>query len=265
VASTPGIVITPADVVATQRGLSEVGVDQPQLLAVEVQLSQQRPRGGLFVARQVLPGEPGPALVAEQVRCRAARDQVPVQDRVHLVLQPGALPHQVRPAQHLPAQRVRGRVRQPHRRQVVRGQQPRQNLRVDLVGLHLRLGDRPGLGRIRHHHPAGPTRQQRRDRPRVPGRLQRHLIARAEAVGEPAHLLRRGREPARLHHHAGLPHRHLRELPMHIQPDTPPPRRTIHHRSPPTTSTAIGSGWAKRHLRIRAHSATGQVAGAATY
>jgi len=27
----------------------------------------------------------------------------------------------------------------------------------------------------------------------------------------------------------------------------------------------IGSGWAKRQLRIRARSATGQVAGAATY
>ena len=32
-----------------------------------------------------------------------------------------------------------------------------------------------------------------------------------------------------------------------------------------TITTMIGSGWAKRHLRIRAHSATGQVAGAATY
>jgi transposase-like protein len=30
-------------------------------------------------------------------------------------------------------------------------------------------------------------------------------------------------------------------------------------------TTAIGSGWAKRHQRIRAHSATGQVAGAAIY
>ena len=34
---------------------------------------------------------------------------------------------------------------------------------------------------------------------------------------------------------------------------------------PLTITTMIGSGWAKRHLRIRAHSATGQVAGAATY
>jgi hypothetical protein len=32
-----------------------------------------------------------------------------------------------------------------------------------------------------------------------------------------------------------------------------------------TITTMIGSGWAKRHLRIRAHGATGQVAGAATY
>jgi len=30
-------------------------------------------------------------------------------------------------------------------------------------------------------------------------------------------------------------------------------------------SSENGSGWAKRHLRIRARSATGQVAGAATY
>src|SRR5215207_4077999 len=36
---------------------------------------------------------------------------------------------------------------------------------------------------------------------------------------------------------------------------------------PPSTNGyyPIGSGWAKRHLRIRARSATGQVAGAATY
>jgi hypothetical protein len=32
-----------------------------------------------------------------------------------------------------------------------------------------------------------------------------------------------------------------------------------------TITTTIGRRWAKRHLRIRAHGATGQVAGAATY
>jgi hypothetical protein len=44
---------------------------------------------------------------------------------VHLVLQPGALPDDVRPAQHLPPQRAGLRVGPPHRRQVVGGQQLR--------------------------------------------------------------------------------------------------------------------------------------------
>jgi hypothetical protein len=47
-------------------------------------------------------------------------------------------------AQHLATQRAGRRVGQPHRRQKVRGQQPSQNLGVDLVGLDLRLGDHPG-------------------------------------------------------------------------------------------------------------------------
>jgi hypothetical protein len=41
---------------------------------------------------------------------------------VYLVLQLGALPHDVRPAQYLPPQRAGGRIRQPHGRQAVRGQ-----------------------------------------------------------------------------------------------------------------------------------------------
>jgi hypothetical protein len=138
------------------------------------------------------------------------------------VLQPGALADDVRPAQHLPAQRADGRIRLPHRRQVVRGQQLRQDRRVHLVGLHFGLGDRPGLARVGHHHPASPAGQHRDDRPRVPGRLQRHLIGRAQARGELPHPLRRGRERPGLHHLPGLADRHLREVAVHIQPDTPP-------------------------------------------
>jgi hypothetical protein len=47
----------------------------------------------------------------------------------------------------------------------------------------LRLGDRSRLDRIGHHHPTGVAGQQRRDRARVPGRLQRHLIQRSEVRG----------------------------------------------------------------------------------
>jgi hypothetical protein len=68
--------------------MPEVGVDQPQLLTVEVQLPQQRRCRDQLVGRELLGREPGSAFVAEQVRRRTARDQVAVQDRVHLVLQP---------------------------------------------------------------------------------------------------------------------------------------------------------------------------------
>ncbi len=47
-------------------------------------------------------------------------------------------------------------VGHPHRRQIVGRQQLRQHLGVDLVGLDLRLGDRPRLHRVGHHHPRHP-------------------------------------------------------------------------------------------------------------
>ena len=42
-------------------------------------------------------------LVVGQVRVRARRHQIPRQDRMHLVLQPSALYHQMHPESHQPA------------------------------------------------------------------------------------------------------------------------------------------------------------------
>jgi hypothetical protein len=50
---------------------------------------------------------------------------------MNLVLDPGPLAHQVRSAGDLPAQATRAHIRQPHRRQEVRGQQLRQDPGVD--------------------------------------------------------------------------------------------------------------------------------------
>ena len=129
--------------------------------------------------------------------------------------------HQLRPAQHLAAQCTGGCIRQPHRGQVIRGQQLRQDLRIDLVGFDLRLSNRSRLGRIGHHHPPGPTGQHRRDRPRVAGHLQRHLIGRTQALRECTHSLWGSRKPPGLLDYPTLPNRHLRKVPVHIQPDTP--------------------------------------------
>jgi hypothetical protein len=90
VASTPGMLISPLHLGSAERDFTQLGVDQSEFLAVEVQLPQQRRRSGLLIGRQQLLGKPGPALDAEQVSGRAPLDQVAVQDRLHLVFQPGA-------------------------------------------------------------------------------------------------------------------------------------------------------------------------------
>jgi hypothetical protein len=138
----------PLDVVASQRDTAELGIDDPQLLAVEVQLAQQRRDGLALIGRQRLLGQPAPALVAEQVSGGAARDQVAAQDRLDLVLQPGPLAHDMPAPRHLAAQRVRHVIGQPDAGQVVRRQQLREHLGVDLVSLDLGLGDRAGLLRV---------------------------------------------------------------------------------------------------------------------
>jgi hypothetical protein len=146
-------------------------VGDGQLLAVEVQLPQQRLHGRVLVGGQGLAGQPVPPGGTEQVRNRRSGGQVPGQDGMNLVLDLGPLPDQVRPPGHLAAQPAGPFIRQPYRRQEVSGQQLRQDARIDLVRLNLSLGDRPGLGRIRHHHPACQRNQQVRDRIAVPGRL----------------------------------------------------------------------------------------------
>src|SRR5262249_33094158 len=46
-----------------------------------------------FIVRQLLSGQPRPATGVEKIGMRALRDQVRVQDRMHLVLEPRAMPH----------------------------------------------------------------------------------------------------------------------------------------------------------------------------
>jgi hypothetical protein len=63
----------PLGVRAAQRDLRELGVDEPQRLAVEVQLAQQRPGGLALVGRQLLLGQPAAIRDPEQVGDGAAR------------------------------------------------------------------------------------------------------------------------------------------------------------------------------------------------
>lgn len=113
----------PAHHRVAQCRLCEVQVDLGELIAVEVELPQQGPDQAVFVLREVLAGQPAVASVTEQVGDRRAGHEVAGQDRVDLVLETGALAHQVRPAGDDPPQDAGVLVRQPDRRQEVRGQQ----------------------------------------------------------------------------------------------------------------------------------------------
>jgi hypothetical protein len=117
--------------------------------------------------------------------------------------------------------RLRVLVGHPHRRQVIGGQQLREDLGVDLVGLDPGLGDRPRLLRIGHHDTRHTTLKGAHDRVRVSRRLQRDLVGRRQAIGEHPQRLRGHRDLAGLTNQPVLPDRHLRELAMHVESQAP--------------------------------------------
>ena len=96
------------------------------------------------------------------------------------------------------------------------GEQPRQRARVATVGLDLRLGDRPQLRPRRHDDPRHVRLQRPRDRQRVAGRLQRHVIVGAEAVGQDRKPLRAGRHAAAGPHAPRLADRDLTEIEVDV-------------------------------------------------
>jgi hypothetical protein len=104
----------PLDLLARKRDSAERGIDDPQLLAMEIQLPQQRLHGELFIWWERLVRQPAASLDPEQISHWRPRNEVAVQDRLHLVLQPGALLDDVSPTSDLAAQRLRVLVGHPH-------------------------------------------------------------------------------------------------------------------------------------------------------
>ena len=88
--------------------------------------------------------------------------------------------------------------------------------------------------------------------------LKRHPIIRGQAPSEQLELLRLGLDPASRAH----ARRPRRSRPRR-NPDAHPTRPTLTSPPPPNRIDTMGDAVGKRHRRIRARSATGQVAGAA--
>jgi len=236
----------------------DVPIDGGQFGAVEVQLADQRLYAALLIGGQGLVGEPPSTHPGEQVGVRAGGHQVAGQDGVDLVLQPGPLTDQVRAAHHDPAKHSRPVIGDPGLRQEVRGQQLGQDAGVDLVGLDLRLGDGPGLARVRHHHPSDQRPQHRGDGVAVRRGLQHDLIVGAQRAGPGPQVFRLHPDASLVAAQPLLDDGELRERPMHIHPDrshTPAPLRLLISRNHRAETTETDT----RSQRNRASRRGGQV------
>lgn len=216
----------------------DVSFDLGELVTVEVELPEQRFDAAPLISGQVLAREPLAADAGEQVRVRARRHKVPRQDPMHLVLQPGALLDQMGPSGHQPAAHPCSVVRDPSLGQEVRGQQLGQDPSVDLVGLDLRLGDRSGLARVRHHNTGNERAQHRRDRIAVRRRLQRNLVVALEGRCPLAQVLGLHADPALVSTEPVLDDGDLRERAMHVHPDRS-------HHATPHFSSVMRNRWAE--------------------
>ncbi|MCK1291986.1 hypothetical protein IVB35_14905 [Bradyrhizobium sp. 30] len=70
--------------------LRDLAVEQGQIFRQPVKLADVPIDRRALIVRQRLGGQPRPAAAVEKIGMRALRDQVRVQDRMHLVLEPRA-------------------------------------------------------------------------------------------------------------------------------------------------------------------------------
>jgi hypothetical protein len=184
-----------------------------------------------------------------------AAHQAAHQRGVNLVLRPRPRADQLGSASQPPAHHARPLVGHPDPIELARGEQPRERASVEPIGLCPRTAD-PGVHRGDGDHLGDVGLDDAPDRPGAAGHLQRDPVGRVQALSEQLELLRPGRDPSRGANLSTLRDRHRAEVDANVQGD-------LSHPLPPlvvVAEEAVG----KRHRRIRARSATGQVAGAAT-
>ena len=83
--------------------MGQIAFDAFEIVGQPIELAQVTLHCQALISGQDLLGEPGAALGAAQILMRAGRDQMGVQDRLHDVLQPRTLPHDLVAPRHLAA------------------------------------------------------------------------------------------------------------------------------------------------------------------
>ncbi|MFK4531857.1 hypothetical protein ABIA00_000040 [Bradyrhizobium ottawaense] len=123
----------------------DLAVEQDQVFGQPVKLTDMPIDGRALIIRQLLSGQPCPAAGVEKIGMRALRDQVRVQDRMHLVLELRTVPHDLVAPCHQPTLALGLRIRRPDLRQVSRRLQIGERAGIDLVGSEFRWRNASGL------------------------------------------------------------------------------------------------------------------------
>ncbi|EKE18230.1 MAG: hypothetical protein ACD_10C00077G0003 [uncultured bacterium] len=197
--------------------------------------------------------KPAAAPLAEQMP-GVSGDEIGVENGLNPALHPSDRPHKRRALRDEAPQVLRLVVCRPNLRQEASGVKLRQDLGIDLVCLHPRMGDGLHLQRIRDHDSRRERRQQPYDGRRVAGRLKHDLVVFPQALPKGHHRVVIELDPEFPCELATIQDRHLSEASMHIHSNRPHAKSSL---------LSMGSARAVRHLRIRARSADGIVAGAA--
>jgi hypothetical protein len=161
---------------AAERVTRELAFQDVQILGQAIVLPQVSfDRGGLVVGQQ-LPKQPGAAFRPGNVRVRALRHEMRMQDRLDHRLQADALTHYLIAPGHLPAEAHRLLIQHPHLRQEPAGVQSGEDRGVDDVGLDPRLGNEMHLSRIGADYAADKRRHRLNDRLGAPGRFDNDMV-----------------------------------------------------------------------------------------
>ena len=117
----------------TDGRLRDLSPENRQILAQPIEFAQVSFDRGALVIGDDLSCQPDPSQSPEQFGMRAWRDQIGMQDRVHFVLDPRAVPDNLGCAAPPIAGAVQYRLGQPGLRQEIPRPQRRQHAGIDLV------------------------------------------------------------------------------------------------------------------------------------
>ena len=128
--------------------LSNLAIKELNILGKSIEFAEVSVDRLDLIGRKNLAPQPGSTETAEKIGMRATRHEMRMQDRMDLVLDPRAMTDDLVATRYKAPQALCLGRRRPDFRQKSSRVEARQNSCVDLVGLHMRVGNRPDLQRI---------------------------------------------------------------------------------------------------------------------